>query len=68
MQSSASSRSTVSFQSDKLVYYASVFVYDHPQKSNFINYKASLHAFESKYQKENKFIFVLSIAADIKQI
>ena len=48
MQSSATSRSTVSFQSDKLVYYASVFVYDPAQKTNFINYKASLQVFESK--------------------
>jgi len=48
MQSSATARSTVSFQSDKLVYYASVFVYDPAKKSDFINYKASLHAFESK--------------------
>jgi hypothetical protein len=56
MQSSATSRSTVSFQSDKLVYYASVFVYDPAKKSDFINYKASLHAFESKYQEKILFL------------
>jgi hypothetical protein len=56
MQSSATSRSTVSFQSDKLVYYASVFVYDAAKKADFINYKASLHAFESKYREDNVFI------------
>ena len=51
MLSSATSRSTVSFQSDKLVYYASVFVYDAAKKAEYINYKASLHAFESKYRQ-----------------
>jgi hypothetical protein len=48
MQSTSASRSTVSFQSDKIAYYASVFVYEPAQKNNFINYSASLHAFESK--------------------
>jgi len=48
MQSTSASRSTVSFQSDKIAYYASVFVYEPAQKNNFINYTASLHAFESK--------------------
>lgn len=51
MQSSATSRTTVSFQSDKLVYYASVFVYEPAQKNKFINYQASLHSFESKSSK-----------------
>ena len=58
MQSSATSRSTVSFQSDKLVYYASVFVYDAAKKADFINYKASLHSFESKYHAGNIFLLV----------
>lgn len=54
MQSSTSSRGTVSFQSDKLVYYASIFVYEPAQKNNFINYQASLHNVESKSPNENE--------------
>lgn len=49
---SATSRTTVSFQSDKLVYYASVFVYEPAQKTKFINYQASLHSFESKLEAD----------------
>jgi hypothetical protein len=33
---------------DKIVYYASVFVYQPKLKSEFINYSASLQSYESK--------------------
>jgi hypothetical protein len=51
------SQSTGSYGSvpDKIVYYASVFVYHPELKKDFMNFSPSLQSYESKYKEKKSY-------------